>query len=478
MNGDGGRQLIHWEAFIKLCDVLKLGLLAEQQSDVSQIKWFPFVEVCNLQVVAPAAAWCLQSQALPEDVATYFETVRSLNLRREQAILEALLPAAHALNCAGVEPLLLKGISHLVDGLYPVGTRLVGDVDMLIDADAAEAAVKALVGIGYSFSGLDPPKDHRHLKALHDRASGLVIELHTRIERDSDNPVFPVRWILAESRPLAFRGTTLRLGTPTGMIAHNFANRCINDEKSPSPVDLRHLLDIALIRKKYGDQVDWEELNTLCMRSNRQTELATYLMFAEKLFGQPLPAPVVAAPDSGAFRRLREYVDPAERQPGLDVDVVSFVRPGTAAVHLEGNCWQLELPAELLPGDDDVTRASALQLFLNDELLGPPYAALVVIREVGLGAYTHRLRELLFSMPDNRPPKPQDVFLVRSWAPRARLFSTIDRLRGDHVRLRFAASLTTAIWLLRLRLRRYPSLEEAIAKVLRLLRAIGNRTRT
>ena len=107
-------------------------------------------------------------------------------------MLDALEPALRTLNSAGVEPILLKGAAHLIEGLYPPGARLVGDVDILIVPNLAEPATGSLVEAGYEISNQPLPDGHRHLPVLHDRKSGLAIELHTRIEQDAEGPVVPL----------------------------------------------------------------------------------------------------------------------------------------------------------------------------------------------------------------------------------------------------------------------------------------------
>ncbi len=423
-----------WLAFLDVCAFLREGLLGERQVDRPVESWESVIEVSNLQLVSPALAWCLKDRThLPPDVRDYFSAVRELNCERESAILAALDAALQALNDVGIEPLLLKGAAHVVEGLYPPGTRLVGDVDMLIDADAEERAAQALMAIGYEASTERLPERHRHLPVLHDRASGLAIELHTRIEESIDDPVLSLPWFTAQSRPLSFRGAHVRLPDPTRLVGHNFVHHRVNDVSRASPVELRWLLDVALIRARHDDSIDWASLDRFSVGGGRGEVLATYLTFQQSLLGQQ-PPPLLARPDKDAMRKLREYIDPSLRRPGHGVDIVSYVFSGSQTRHVAGHCWQISLPDEFLPGDVDAgTRHSALELYEGDQQLGPAFSPRKVIERVGKGAYLHWDKRLYFSTPDNSSPrKLKKTYMAKSWiSSSSDVLGTIRRLSAE-----------------------------------------------
>ena len=408
-----------WLAFEEICAFLREGLLGGQRAQKVAADWEPIIEISNLQLVTPAVAWILKDRpGLPLEVREYFETVHLLNSKREEAILDALAIALQQLNKVGIEPILLKGAAHLVEKLYPRGTRLVGDVDMLVAPDQAEQTTMILLKAGYEKSSEPLPPGHRHLPVLHDRRSGLAIELHTRIEQDADTPVLPLAWFTAENRLVDFRGRSARLPGPTQLVGHNFVHHRVNDVSRPAPVELRWLLDMALIRRRFEGEIDWKQLDQFCVCANQGTALATYLAFGESFLGQVAPQ-LAARPDRNAMQTLREHIEPAERRPGLDIDVVSYSFSGAEAEQVSGHCWRIRLPDEFLPGDTDAaTRRSALQLYLGEEMLGPAHAPHSVIERIGQGSYAHRGQELFFSTPNNSAPRVSDnIFFVKSWLP-------------------------------------------------------------
>jgi len=54
-------------------------------------------------------------------------------------------------------------------------------------------------------------------------------------------------------------------------------------------IELRQLLDLALIRKRHEAVIDWAELDYFFCRNDVGEVLATYLQFCEKLLGQRAP---------------------------------------------------------------------------------------------------------------------------------------------------------------------------------------------
>lgn len=432
-----------WQAFEDICAHLQAGLLRGPQARPPGSKWEEIVQVGSLFHVLPALAYCVKSRSdIAEDVREYFEAVHVLNSRRNTGILDALEPMLAALDRAAIQPILLKGAAHLVQSHYPLGTRLVGDADMLFPANQAIDAFHILKDCNCRVSDAPLPDRHRHLPVLIHQPSGLAVEVHTRIETPIANPVLPLEWFAAGHRTVAFRGLSVRVPDPTRLVSHNFVHH--DESPRPSQVELRWLLDLAIVRLHHEDSIDWQEIDHFAARSGKADELATYLMFNEIFFGQKAPA-LTGRPRRAATRRLREHIDPEQRRIGRDVDIASHVFRGKDAEHVEGHCWRVSLPRRFLPGDTtSETRVSMLELFEDGRRLGPAYAAHRVIKEKGRGSFSHWNRELLFSTCDRADPRVKNRrYLVRSWVPasplRARLRAWIAGIRfriGDGTKSR------------------------------------------
>ena len=93
------------------------------------------------------------------------------------------------LNRVDVTPALLKGIS-VADRYYqPPSARIMGDVDLLIPADHANAAQGALRDMGYrALEAQEPGESHHHLPAMRHPGTGVIIEIHTALYSTNSGP--------------------------------------------------------------------------------------------------------------------------------------------------------------------------------------------------------------------------------------------------------------------------------------------------
>jgi hypothetical protein len=289
--GDG---LKRWTAFAHLCAVLRHRLCTgNPPSHRPAGEWELLIEASSHHLVTPALAWCLRGDdSVPSDVRDYLDLTLEHMIRRNEQMLDALERSACALNGAGIVPVLLKGAALLVDGLYPApGLRILGDLDLLVSADRIQDAATALRNIGFaSNDSIVVKPQHHHLPAFRDGVTGAGVELHTKIMNQTFLPLIPASDFAERARPAAFRGLDIRLPTPTGRIAHNIAHGAIaTGDLWRNNVNLRQLLDLVMIRTRYENEIDWNEIDGVFCAAGFGRALSTNLHFAEILFGQPAP---------------------------------------------------------------------------------------------------------------------------------------------------------------------------------------------
>jgi hypothetical protein len=391
-----------WQAFNALCDCLRAGLLGGRPPRLDRIGWELPVEFSSHHYVIPALAWCAHDRPdLPDTVRAYFGSILTLNRLRNEALLNSLERVVGALNAAGIEPMLLKGAAHLVDGLYPSpGLRLMGDLDILVAQDRAENAVTALRAIGFAAVNEGLPASHHHLPRMQDGA--VCVEVHTRIEHRED--AVPAPWFCEQARTASFRGLAVRLPEPTRSVGHNVVHGQLNHAHyQRGTVELRQLLDLAMIRARDESRIDWGLLDRRFGAAGLGHVLATYLNFAEVFFGQPTP-PLAHAPRPNAVADLRLGVDPVAMNH-READTILYAFNGAEARWDGGNCWMLDIPANIFHGDTGTEpTCSMLELFEDGRPLGPPHYPHALIRTQGAGAFSHWHRTLYFSTSDNSDP--------------------------------------------------------------------------
>ena len=301
--------MTRWEALTKICSYLRAGLLGGERELNRDLTWELIIEVASFHHVTPALASCLNKvEDVPAHVRDYFQSVLALNMQRNEQMLSGLARVASLLNAIDIEPVLLKGAAHLVGGTYPEPSmRILGDVDVLIPATRSAEAVAALedAGFGTKSSDVVPPPTHHHLPMLHDPETGLGVELHTDVISRSAAAAISTAWFCEMARPGLFRGQRIRLPEPTRNVGHTiFHSEIFHGLYALDKIELRHLLDMALIRAHHARVIDWNELDRRFSDAGFGELLATYLHFADELLGQSAPK-LSHAPRSDAMAKLR-----------------------------------------------------------------------------------------------------------------------------------------------------------------------------
>lgn len=159
----------------------------------AQFSWQALVDLAMGQGMLPPLIWGLRRRSLllpvprnPHGVATddnptaVLERVRRQYLARLCEQRDQLLAVLGALNRANIVPLLLKGARYLV---APIASwceaRNMRDIDLLVRADDAPQAVKALASEGY-LAETEFLSDDKHLPGMWLPGRPSAVEIHTQ----------------------------------------------------------------------------------------------------------------------------------------------------------------------------------------------------------------------------------------------------------------------------------------------------------
>jgi hypothetical protein len=274
--------------------------------------WELLVEAASSHNVTPAlACYAAPASAYPPDVSDYLDAVLTLNGQRNGRILATLARVASALNAIDIEPVLLKGAAHVVGAIYPSSAfRVLGDLDVLVPQSRANDAAECLQRIGFVPGGPPLPAHHHHLPMLCDPETEAGVELHTSVVQRRSEAIVRVPWFVERTRVVAFRGARARLPDATRAAAHIVVHDQLDHEGyKRARIDLRQLLDLAIIRARHDSAIDWAELDRRFGEAGVGHVLATHLHFAEALLGQPAPR-LRHAPRANAVARLRRAIEP------------------------------------------------------------------------------------------------------------------------------------------------------------------------
>jgi Uncharacterised nucleotidyltransferase len=303
-----------WDAFADVCGFLRAGLLGgEPPPSRPHRNWELLIETSSFQFVTPSLAGCLHDEPLAAEIRAYMDELLLLNGRRNALLLEALSRIVAAFNAIDIEPVLLKGCARLVEGDYPQPSmRFLNDLDLLVPSNRTNDAYAALMANGFNEKpGYEIPPDLHHLPMLHEHQSGAGVEIHSALGRGPGVQILSTSWFYEGSRTFLLRDDLrVRLPDATRSVCHNVVHHQLHHSGYEKRiVELRQLLDLALIRKRHEDAIDWAELDHRFCRHGFGQVLATYLQFDEELLGQKAPQ-LRNKPRVGASESFRRIVDP------------------------------------------------------------------------------------------------------------------------------------------------------------------------
>jgi hypothetical protein len=283
-----------WRAFNALCAYFREGLLdGPVAKPTSDVPWERLINISSQHLVTPALAWCLRGRTdLPGDIKAFFDAALFLNSQRNDKLLGGLSRIVAALNANDVEPILLKGAARLVDGSYPSQSlRFLGDLDLLVPACRLAPAVDALRDVGFEAKGDDQVgPSHHHLPMMHETTSGVGVEIHRNVVPAPFDAIVSTPWFWQQTRPIQYRNLKLHLPDVTRAVAHNIVHAQLHHgQYNRRHIELRQLLDLALIRKRSESEIDWGEIERRFSNLGMGRVLATYTQFADALLGQPTP---------------------------------------------------------------------------------------------------------------------------------------------------------------------------------------------
>ncbi len=151
--------------------------------------WELLVKVGSGQLILPTIYCHLKRKDLlkflPEDLQEYLEEITRINRNRNKTILEEVESISSLFSTHEVEHVFLKGTALLVSGYYKdLGERMIGDIDILVNANQLHDAQKLLLNHGYdeveTTFGFDF-FEHKHLARLIPKTKLAAVEVHRKL---------------------------------------------------------------------------------------------------------------------------------------------------------------------------------------------------------------------------------------------------------------------------------------------------------
>src|SRR5208337_3829419 len=236
---------------------------------------------------------------LPRDLLEYFNCIHEWNSARNREILEHAGELASLLNRIGVEPLLLKGVSHLASGLYPdAAVRFMWDIDILVPSDRALECWRLLVSSGYRTSRARA--DARVECMPHEEWPELVRKGRTgelEVHRLSEwNHMLGSASLYVDAEPVALGGGKARILSATSHMIYTLAHSFVHHEVSREAAPLRDLYDATLLLRQQDSEIAWHQVIDAFDRGGQMEALRRACMMWRRLFSQTPPCAIGRSP--------------------------------------------------------------------------------------------------------------------------------------------------------------------------------------
>ncbi|MEZ5721118.1 MAG: nucleotidyltransferase family protein [Paracoccaceae bacterium] len=224
-----------------------------------------------------------------------FAVAHALNTERNAELLAQLTRVVTRLNAAGIEPVVLKGSAHLATGLWPTpGSRLVSDIDLLVDKGAigtAFSALEELAGTGPQDPGHpEIIAINKHLLPLHGAGGAAEVELHHSIFQARAARLAPTEDLVARARPLALGTARARILSPTDRVLTAMMHGLAGSGSYLMPtLHMRDMLDIHFLEAAHGTEIDWDGIAAQLTRNGWAAALAITNACLERFTGMPPP---------------------------------------------------------------------------------------------------------------------------------------------------------------------------------------------
>jgi hypothetical protein len=253
--------------------------------------WVRLVGLANRTLTTPGLReFALRFEGrIPEDLSQCISEIHRRNLERNDRLTAQLAEAVAAMNDAGIVPVLLKGAATLAtNGRLHCGSKLMSDLDIMVEPTQVIASVKALQGTGYRVVLETPPNATRWHADLMRRGDVGAIDLQGQLP----GPAF----FYPGEREFRKHCCPVAIGEGTALVpcaTYQALILIIHDEFQDSGywvgnIDLRHLLDLRHLVRTGG--IDWQMLSSLASSRLARNALETQMVALFSMLGTDVPA--------------------------------------------------------------------------------------------------------------------------------------------------------------------------------------------
>ena len=142
--------------------------------------WDKIIKICSNQLILPSLHVKINKTEIkaPEDVKEYIEQIYLINQNRNRKLIAELREIGEVLNSNKINFVYIKGAALLIKGFYKEFDRMIGDIDLLVEFNDFNKAVKILKDYGYKSNNLMLFSYQKHYPRLIRKDSLFAVEVH------------------------------------------------------------------------------------------------------------------------------------------------------------------------------------------------------------------------------------------------------------------------------------------------------------
>ena len=277
-----------------------------------QSTWSEIIALAHEYRVPSTLACALECTAdagrVPREVIKFLTTILDGRRLRNAHVRKAAIEVGRILNEIGIAPVVMQGGAHILTGLYrDPGARQISDLDLLVPASRIDECREALRSHKFNpLSQYSHPRAH-DTPLLGRKDLSVPIELHHQVLSFPYWNFLTPDEMYRTAAPLELSGTVLSVPSPMNAAIHNIAHAHMNDrDHLYGRLDLRGLLDLALLTKAHGDSIDWNDLERRFTSAGWRNALMYHLHWARRL-GAEIPMQKRMSGMSNLLCRRAEY---------------------------------------------------------------------------------------------------------------------------------------------------------------------------
>ncbi|PHS73134.1 MAG: hypothetical protein COB22_02385 [Cycloclasticus sp.] len=271
-------------------------LQIQQAAENNQIVWEELLYQANIQLCTPL--WFSQLrkdgllELLPSDLVEYISEIYNANEERNIQMRLALIELLSALNAASIDSILLKGASTFCDNLYgDLGSRVMGDLDVLVPADKVEQSQLILDKLGYvaipnkgmELEGLPTDVRHHQLLQHYIPNTPVVVEIHFKLSYAMVGRMLPVETAWKNRVTVCLQTEATSVLSPSDKLILNTGHALVpHREYIRGYISLLQLTEFTNLTVRYGDEISKREWLAVAAKFGLSVAFATYAMLSSR----------------------------------------------------------------------------------------------------------------------------------------------------------------------------------------------------